>query len=69
MKLFGERRRGVDQAGGIFGHGQRGVGADVDDQIDPGGEFRLMEAEGLAEAAFDAVACDGVADAARDAEA
>lgn len=69
MEFPGERGRGVDEAEGVFGDGERGVGADVDDQIDPRGELGLMQPEGLADSAFDAVAYDGVADAARDAEA
>lgn len=65
----------VDGGGGggdevlVVGEGERVVGADDDDDVVGGGPIVLGEAEGLAEEALDAIAFDGGADFAGDAEA
>src|SRR5688572_9149902 len=53
----------------VFGEDEGFVGADDDNEVVAGGEVVLVEAEGFAEAALDAVSPDGGADLAGDGEA
>lgn len=53
----------------VFGQGHRLVGADNDDDIVSGGEILLQEPDGFTEHALGAIALNGGADSARDAQA
>jgi len=62
----------IDQRGEVFlvlGEGHGLVGADDDNDVVSGGEIALKEPDGFTEHAFGAIACDGGADPARNAQA
>ena len=57
------------EAGLVGGHGQRSVRLDDDEKVHAGRNIMPHEAKGLAEAAFDEIALDGVAAAGADGDA
>src|ERR1035437_7552186 len=57
------------EAGLVVAHGERFVGFDDQEKIGAGRGFVLQEAEGLAESAFEEIACDGVSAARADGDA
>ena len=62
-------REQLAEAGLVGGHRERGVGFDDNEEVDARGQVVLHEAEGLAEAAFNEVALDGMAAAGADGDA